>query len=63
MHQTSARDAEDHRVALRVLLARWRAAERRVEDTTPGTAEWVRARLEYESARDAYREEMARSWG
>jgi hypothetical protein len=47
-----------HRLAVRALLGRWRAAERRLAQARPGTAEWNRARLEFDDARAAYQREM-----
>jgi hypothetical protein len=35
-------------------LARWRDAERRLGELTPGTREYIDAALEYERARSAY---------
>jgi hypothetical protein len=49
------------RFAVRALLSRWRTAERRLADARPGSAEWNRARLEFDVARDAYLEEMDRA--
>jgi len=47
-----------HRLAVRTLLARWRAAERRLGEAPRGTAEWERAHAAFEAARRAYLDEM-----
>jgi hypothetical protein len=40
-------------------LARWRDAERRLGELTPGTREYIDAALEYDRARSAYASALA----
>jgi hypothetical protein len=44
------------RNTVRTLLSRWRAAERRLRATPPGSPEWERAIAEFDAARLAYQE-------
>jgi hypothetical protein len=44
------------RNTVRTLLSRWRAAERRLRATPPGSPEWESAVADFDAARLAYQE-------
>jgi hypothetical protein len=55
-HEPAAPSVRSGRVAVRTLLSRWRAAERRVRATPDDAPDWRSVVREYESARLAYLE-------
>jgi hypothetical protein len=55
-HEPAAPSSRSGRVAVRTLLSRWRAAERRLRATPEDAPHWQSVAREYESARLAYLE-------